>query len=46
LRDEFLKPFYLGDGPEEIPAEEECEFPIQFQLATLLDTPAASGKIQ
>lgn len=45
-REEFLKLFYLGDVPEEIPAEEECEFPIQFQLTTLLDTPPASEKIQ
>ncbi len=45
-REEFLKLFYLGDIPEEIPAEEECEFPIQFQLATFLDTPPASDRIQ
>lgn len=44
--EEFLKLFYLADVPEEIPAEEECEFPIQFQLTTLLHTPPASGKIQ
>ena len=42
-REEFLK---LETALRKYPAEEECEFPIQFQLATLLDTPAASGTIQ
>jgi hypothetical protein len=29
-----------------IPAEDECEFPEQFQLATLTETPPASDKLQ
>jgi hypothetical protein len=41
-RDEFLGLFYMGDVPEEIPAEDECGFPVQFQMATLLETPPAS----
>jgi hypothetical protein len=45
-RDEFLNLFYMGDVPEEISAENECEFPEKFQLATLLDTLPASQKIQ
>lgn len=45
-RDEFLSLFYLGEVPEEIPAEDECEFPEKFQLTTLLDTPSESEKIQ
>jgi len=45
-RDEFLNFFYMGDVPQEIPAEDEYEFPEQFQLATLLETPSASEKIQ
>jgi len=45
-REEFLKLFYMGNVPEEIPAEEECEFPVQFQLATLIETPSLSNKIQ
>jgi hypothetical protein len=45
-RDEFLSLFYMGDVPEDIPAEDECEFPEQFQLTTLLETPPASEKVQ
>jgi len=45
-REEFLKLFYVGNVPEEIPAEEECEFPEKFQLATLTETPSASPEIQ
>ncbi len=45
-REEFLSLFYMGDVPEDIPAEDECEFPIQFQLVTLLDTPSASDEVQ
>jgi hypothetical protein len=45
-REEFLKLFYVGNVPEEIPAEEECGFPAKFQLVTLLDTPPASEAIQ
>ena len=45
-REELLKLFYVGNVPEEIPAEEECEFPEKFQLATLTETPPASPEIQ
>jgi hypothetical protein len=45
-REEFLIWNYLGDVPETIDAEAEAEFPEQFQLATLLDTPPASESIQ
>jgi hypothetical protein len=45
-RAEFLNLFYMGDVPEEIPAEDEGEFPEQFQLTTLLETPLASEKLQ
>ncbi len=45
-REEFLKLFYVGNVPDEIPAEEECEFPEKFKLATLTETPPASPEIQ
>jgi hypothetical protein len=45
-RDEFLNWFYTGNPPDVIHPEDECEFPEQFQLATLLDTPPASERIQ
>jgi hypothetical protein len=45
-RDEFLSLFYIGDVPDVIPPEDECEFPEKFQLATLIDTPSTSDKIQ
>jgi hypothetical protein len=34
-RDEFLTWFYMGDVPEAIHPEDECEFPEQFQRAAL-----------
>lgn len=34
-RDEFLIWNYLGDVPETIDPEDECEFPEQFQRAAL-----------
>jgi hypothetical protein len=40
-RDEFLSLFYMGNVPDVIPAEEECDFPEKFQLATLIDTPSS-----
>ena len=45
-RDEFLDLFYLGNVPEDISAEDECEFPVKFQLTTLIETPPTSGQIQ
>lgn len=45
-RDEFLNFFYMGDVPEVIPAEDESEFPMQFQLATLLEMPMLSDRVQ
>ena len=45
-REEFLKLFYMGNVPEEIAAEEECQFPEKFQLATLTEKPPASEKLQ
>jgi hypothetical protein len=44
-RDEFLTWFYLGDVPETIHPEDECEFPEEFQLDTL-NGPMATDKIQ
>lgn len=34
-RDEFLNWYYLGDVPESIHPEDECELPEQFQHAAL-----------
>jgi hypothetical protein len=47
-RDEYLAVSYLGTvGPDDkIPADVEEMFPEQFRRVTLLDTPAASDKIQ
>lgn len=45
-RDGFVELFYLGDIPEDISAEDECEFPEKFQLTTLIETPCASDEVQ
>jgi|tagenome__1003787_1003787.scaffolds.fasta_scaffold11521332_1 hypothetical protein len=45
-REEFLRLFYMGDVPEEICAEDECEFSKKFQLATLIEMRPASDRIQ
>ncbi len=44
-RDEFLNWFYMGDVPETIHPEDECEFPEAFQRETL-DGPMLTDKIQ
>lgn len=44
-REEFLTWFYLGEVPDVIHPEDECEFPEQFQLDTL-NGPMATDKIQ
>jgi hypothetical protein len=44
-RDEFLIWNYLGDVPETIDPEDECEFPEQFQLETL-HGPMMTDRIQ
>lgn len=44
-REEFLNWFYLGDVPEVIPAEDECEFPEEFQ-SEMLDGPPLTDKVQ
>jgi hypothetical protein len=36
----------MGEIPELIEPEEEADFPEQFQLTTLLETPPASDKVQ
>ena len=45
-RDEYLAVFYMGDVPDVIPAEDECELPDQFQLATVLEMPMLTDKVQ
>jgi hypothetical protein len=47
-RDEYLAVSYLGKvSPEDlVPEDVEEKFPEQFRRATLLETPAASDKIQ
>lgn len=44
-REEFLSWFYLGDVPDVIPAEDESEFPEEFQLGTL-DGPMPTDRLQ
>jgi hypothetical protein len=44
-REEFLNWFYLGDVPEVIPPDDECEFPEEFQRETL-DEPSLTDKVQ
>jgi hypothetical protein len=47
-REEFLTVSYLGevDPDEEIPEDVEETFPEQFRRKTLVETPAASNRIQ
>ncbi len=45
-REEFLSLHFMGEIPELIDPEEEADFPEQFQLATLLETPPVSEKVQ
>jgi hypothetical protein len=47
-REEYIQTNYLGEvGPDTaIPAEVEETFPEQFRRSTLLETAAASAKLQ
>jgi len=45
-REEFLSLHFMGEVPEFIDPEEEADFPEQFRLVTLLETPHASEKVQ
>ena len=45
-RQEFFSLHFMGEIPELIDPEEEAGFPEQFRLATLLETPPATGKVQ
>jgi hypothetical protein len=45
-RQNFLYWAYAGNPPAQPGPEEEETFPVQFRLATLLDTPPASNRIQ
>jgi hypothetical protein len=45
-REEFLCWYFSGEVPETIDPEIEAEFPVQFQRATLMDTPPASERKQ
>lgn len=45
-REDFLSLHFMGEIPESIDPEEEADFPEQFRLVTLLETPPASEKIQ
>lgn len=47
-RENYIEFAYLGelDCDGELDPELEAELPVQFQRATLLDTPPASDKIQ
>jgi hypothetical protein len=45
-RDEYLSMNFFGKVPDDIPEDVEETFPIQFQRATLLETPPISEKVQ
>ena len=45
-REEHVATNYVGEAPDDIPADVEATFLVQFRRRTLSETPPASARIQ